>query len=202
VQVLGSRDRPTSSANIAGVPETNTAGEASFQCERNGIPFDAYMFSKTQMFGQPMGNVGAVWNADTSYFFVTPHGQRDETGALLSRIIGSVQIDQQWYAQQTRAAGASVAAASRRLDEAMATQAQTIRQSFGQAEADRASTQEEFGRLMSGFDEYQDASGGRHSVPYAQATNWYSNGIGQVVGTHGRSPGLQWAEMTRVPPGR
>jgi hypothetical protein len=93
VRMFASQPKPAASANIAGVPETNTAGEAFFQCERNGIPFDAYMFSKTQMFGQPTGNAGAVWNADTSYFFVTPHGQREETGALLAWIIGSVQIN-------------------------------------------------------------------------------------------------------------
>jgi hypothetical protein len=84
----------------------------------------------------------------------------------------------------------------------MAAQARSIRQSFFQGESDRAATPEELGRLISGVEAYQDAGGNRHSVPYAQATNWYTSGLGQVVDTQGRSPGLPWTGMTRVPPGR
>lgn len=63
--------------------------------------------------------------------------------------------------------------------------------------------QEEVTRLISGFDEYRTASGERTTVPYATATNWWSNDKGQIPGTQGpRSPRMDWQDMTRVPPGR
>jgi hypothetical protein len=62
--------------------------------------------------------------------------------------------------------------------------------------------QDEMHRLISGFDEYQTASGDRKSVPYAAATNWWTNGRGQTVGTQGQAGPAGFQEMTRVPAGR
>lgn len=204
VQVVKSREKPVPSTNIAGVPETTTAGEVVLRCQRNGVTYDAYMFSQTQMFGVPQSNVGAVWNADNSYFVVTPTGQLDEAGALLTRIVTSVRMDPEWVARQLQLAGASMAATAHRLDQALAAQAQSMRQSFGSPEADRAASQDEMDRLISGFDSYKDPAGNLHTVPYASdATGWYTNGLGAVLGTRtGQGPGPGWTPMTRVPPGQ
>jgi hypothetical protein len=204
VQVIESREKPAPATTIAGLPETRTAGEVVLRCERNGITYDAYMFSQTEMFGAPQGNVGAVWNADSSYFVVTPSGQLNEAGVLLTRIITSVRMDPQWVAQQLHAAGASVAATAHRLDQALAAQAQSMRQSFSSAEADRAASQDEMDRLISGFDSYKDSAGNLHTVPYpSDATGWYTNGLGGVAGTRtGQGAGPGWTPMTRVPTGQ
>ena len=202
VRVVRARDLPGSSTSIAGVPQTSTTGEVVFRCSRGGIAYDAYMLAQTKMIGVPQSAVGAIWDADTSYFMITPAGELDEAGALLSRIIGSVRMNPQWVSQQIRAAGASAAATADRLDRALAEQAQSLRRSFGAAEADRAASQEEMDRLISGFDTYRDSAGNLHTVPYASDnTGWYSNGLGRVAGTRtGQAPAPGWTPMSRVPP--
>ena len=202
VHVVRTRGFPSTSTGIAGVPQTSTGGEAVFHCSRRGVAYDAYMFALTRLTGLPQSAVGAIWDADSSYFLVTPAGELDEAGALLSRVIGSVRMNQQWVAQQIRAAGASAAATADRPDRALAEQAQSLRQSFGEAEADRAASQEEMDRLISGFDTYRDPAGNLHTVPYASGnTGWYSNGLGRVAGTRtGEAPGPGWVPMTRIPP--
>ena len=207
------RDKPPIQQNSAGVPISTTAGEAFFTCSRNGVNYEAYQFSLTQMFGQPIANVGAVWNADSSYFLVTPSNQLSEAGILLTKILGSVQMNPQWVAQQIRLAGASVQAAAHRLDEALAQQSQMMRQSMQQnaspsgatrgSSLDTASSQDEMDRLISGFDSYKDNSGNLYTVPYAsEATGWYTNGLGAVAGTRtGQGPAAGWSQMSRVPTG-
>ena len=202
VQVIGSRERPVAPTSAEGISQTNTSGEAFFSCEKNGHQYDGYMFSLSTMTGQPDQPGGAIWDADMSYFFATPHGNGMAAGALLSQIIQSVQMNPQWVDAQVGAAHSSMAATSRQMDQFLASESRVIAQSFRDTQAQQAQTQDEMHRLISGFDEYQTANGERKTVTYGAATNWWSSNQG-TVGTQGPlSPGAQYTPLTRVPLGQ
>ena len=71
-----------------------------------------------------------------------------------------------------------------------------------ETQRDARASQEEFGRLISGFDTYKTESGDTKSVPYATSTDWWSNSRGEVRGTQGplSPPGQDWSHMQRVKP--
>jgi hypothetical protein len=204
VRLTTTRNRPEAVTrppqSYAGVPTTAMAGDAFFTCERDGHKFEAYFFSQTNMTGDPQK--GAIWNAQNTFGFIAPEGRGMAAGIIVAHIIGSAKTDQAWLAQQLKVAGDVARATAVRADAQLAETAQSISSTFAQTQHDASATQEEFGRLISGFDEYQTASGDTKTVPYATASNWWSNSKGQTVGTQGpNAPGLDWQKMTRLPPG-
>lgn len=210
VKALLSRDRPDKAyrSSAYGLQFSGTAGDAFYTCERDGHGYEAYVFSSTELVGQPQV-AGGIWNAEYTYLFVTPQGQGMAAGAVLAHVVGSFRFDPKWLAAQLQvsrdAAGKAIADANARLDANAATMrstfAETPRESSAQKAA--AANQEEMGRLMSGFDRYETASGEKRDVPYGAATNWWSNGRGQVRGTQGpRAPSIDMQEMKRVPAGK
>jgi hypothetical protein len=196
VQVTGTQQMPWPADNV----HTKTAGEVFFACDKNGRQFDGYMFSVTALIGQPNG-IGQ-WNADTSLFFVTPHGNAANAGALAASIVASVQLNQQWTAQQMRVAGDYAQHAAQLMEQQLSNEANLIRQNFADNQLAQAQTADEWHRLMSGFDEYEDPNGNRHTVPYGP-DNWWINSRGQTTPTPGPlSPGSDWRGMKRVPLGQ
>jgi hypothetical protein len=203
VRLMTVRNRPEAVTHplqsYAGVPQTSTAGDAFFTCEKDGNKVEAYFFSQTNMTGNPQQ--GAIWNAQNTFGFMAPEGHGMAAGVIIAHIIGSAKTDQNWLAAQLKVAGEVARASAARADAVLDQTAQSINSTFAQTQRDANASQEEFGRLISGFDEYQTASGDTKSVPYAAAENWWSNSKGQVVGTQGPSaPGLDWQKMTRLPP--
>lgn len=214
VKLLGSRDRRDlsgQSINQYGVPQSVTAGEAFFACEKDGKKFDAYMYTQTEMTGTPQ--TSAVWNADNSWGFLTPEGQGMAAGIILSRIVASVRIDQNWLARQLQVSWQMAQHNMEVAIQTSAAQSRALQSTF--AEMDRrgaerhanvqhgaAQAQDEIGRLISGFDEYTTSTGDRKTVQYGAASNWWSDNRGQTLGTQSNlSPGYQWTPMTRVPLG-
>lgn len=203
IQTVGTRNRPDAvkvMPQSGGPPFHATAGEAFFTCQKDDHDLESYFFSQTELTGDQ--NFG-VWNADSTYGFVTPAGHGMAAGLFLSHIVGSVQIDQQWMAAQLKTSNQVV---QHVLDRANATQnanTSSLNQTFGETQQDASNAQAEFGRLISGFDEYQTASGEKKTVPYGAATNWWSTNRGATAGTNSNlSPGTQFTPMTRVPPGQ
>jgi len=177
VQLVNARHRadgsrpPTRAVN--GLTYSASAGEAFLTCEKEGHQFEAYVYAQTELTGQP--GTGGIW---------------------------SYRIDPRWMATQLKVsadlANHAIAQASAQLDANSTSIAGTF--SSDTAAAARAN-QDEMHRLISGFDEYQTAGGQRKTVPYAAATNWWSNGQGQTRGTQGPiGPGPGFGEMKRVSP--
>jgi hypothetical protein len=61
----------------------------------------------------------------------------------------------------------------------------SIRKAVSTRETRARASQEEIGRLISGFDTYKTDCGDTEYVPYAAATNWWSNSRSQTLGTQG-----------------
>jgi len=205
LKLVGSRDlpgrQPQPQAN--GLAQGATIGDAFFTCERDGHKLDGYVYSETEYTRQP--NVpGGVWDADNTYAFLTPDGNGAAAGIVLAHIVKSAQINQQWLAQQSRLSAELANHAIAQADARLSTNANNIDGTFANPSSqDIDQNQAEMERLISGFDEYETASGEHKTVPYAAATNWWSNGQGQIVGTQGPlSPGMTWQPMKRVPPGQ
>jgi hypothetical protein len=203
VRLTTTRSRPEAVTHppqsYAGVPTTAMAGDAFFTCEKGGHRFEAYFFSQTNMTGDPQK--GAIWNAQNTFGFIAPEGRGMAAGLIVAHIIGSARTDQAWLVRQLKVAGDIARATAVRADAQLAETARQINSTFAGTQREASVSQAEFGRLISGFDEYQTASGDTKTVPYATASNWWSNGTGQVVGTQGPgAPGLDWQKMTRVPP--
>jgi hypothetical protein len=206
LRLVSARDRPDGSRAPAraanGLTYSATAGEVFVTCERDGHRFEGYVYAQTELTGQP--GIGGIWNAEFTYMFLTPSGNGTAAGLVLSQIIRSYRVDPRWLAVQLKVsaqvADHAIAEASAQLDANSRTMTSTF--SSDTAAAGRAN-QDEMRRLISGFDEYQTTSGQRKTVPYATATNWWSNAKGQVLGTQGPiGPGGGFTEMKRVPPGR
>lgn len=182
-----------------GLTYSATAGDAFFTCERDGHRFEAYVYSQTALTGQP--GVGGIWNAEHTYMFLTPEGHGAAAGVVLSHIVKSGRVNPQWLATQLRLSDAeanrALTAASAQVDRDFAAMTST----FAADRAAASDNQAEMERLISGFDEYQTASGERRTVPYAAATNWWSKG-GQTVGTQGPLGPNGFQPMTRVPLGQ
>jgi hypothetical protein len=206
VQLVSSRARaegsrpPAQAAN--GLTYSASAGEAFLTCELRGHRFDAYVFAQTELTGQP--GIGGLWGAEHTYMFLTPHGNGVAAGLVLARIVGSFRMDPRWMAAQLKVsadiANHAIAEASAQLDANSTSMTGTF---ASDTSAAARANQDEMHRLLSGFDEYQTTGGERRSVPYATATNWWSNGQGQTLGTQGPfAPGPGFGEMKRVPPGR
>jgi hypothetical protein len=89
-------------------------------------------------------------------------------------------------------------------DASLANNAAMIDKTFSspsQTQHDARASQEEIGRLISGFDTYKTESGDTKTVPYAAATDWWSNSKGQTLGTQGpMAPGPDWNHIQRVNP--
>jgi hypothetical protein len=203
VRLATVRNRPEAVTNpqqsYAGVPQTATAGDAFFTCEKDGHRLEAYFFSQTNMTGNPQQ--GAIWNAQNTFGFLAPEGHGTAAGLIIAHIIGSAKTDQNWLAAQLKVAGEVARASAARADAVLDQTAQSINSTFIETQRDATVSQLEFGRLISGFDEYQTAGGETKTVPYAAANNWWSNSKGQTLGTQGpAAPGLDWQKMTRLPP--
>ena len=204
VRSIGSRNRPDKAyrSSAYGLQFSGTAGDAFFTCEKEGHKYEAYVFSVTELSAQP--NVpGGIWNADFTYLFATPEGHGAAAGVTLAHILSSFRFDQDWLARQLKVSRDSANKALAEANAKFDANAASMRSTFTGTNRDARASQEEFGRLISGFDEYQTAGGEKKYVPYAAATNWWSNDKGQTLGTQGPlSPGMNMQEMKRVPPGK
>jgi hypothetical protein len=204
VQLVASREhapvQPRPQPN--GLTQGATRGDAFFVCERSGHKLNGYVFSQTDYTGQA-GVPGGIWNADTTYSFLTPEGNGDAAGVVLTHIVQSVQINQQWLTSQMRLSDQMANQALTQASAQLSVNVSDMQGTFSDTAKAQQATQEEMHRLLSGFDEYETSTGERKSVPYAAATNWWSNARGQTLGTQGpNSPGIGFDPMTRVPSGK
>jgi hypothetical protein len=185
-----------------GLTQGSTAGDAFFTCEKGGHKLAGYVFSETQYTNQS-GVPGGIWNGDNTYAFLTPEGKGNEAGMVLTHIVKSVQINQQWLTKELRVSAELANHALAQANAQLSANPTSMQGTFSDTSKAAQATQEEMHRLLSGFDEYQTVSGERKSVPYAAATNWWTNNKGQAFGTQGPlSPGMNAQPMRRVPPGQ
>ena len=177
-----------------------SAGDAFFTAEREGHTYEVYVFAKTEITGDQNT---AVWNADNTFAFSTPEGHGMAAGLVVTHIVQSLRIDPQWLAKQLQVSGKLAQDALDAANASLANNTAMIDKTFSsaQTERDARASQEEIGRLISGFDTYKTESGDTKTVPYATATDWWSNGKGQTLGTQGPlAPGSDWNHMRRVNP--
>jgi len=185
-----------------GLTQGSTSGDAFFTCQRNGHRLNGYVFSRTEYTGQ-QGAAGGIWNADNTFSFLTPEGNGNAAGIVLTHIIQSVHLNQQWLTTQMRLSAQLADHAIAQAGAQLAANAKDMENTFSSDAKAQQDTQEEMHRVLSGFDEYETSTGERKTVPYAAAANWWSNSKGQVIGTQGpNSPSLDAQPMTRVPSGK
>lgn len=191
--------RPRWQRTPQGLVATSSSGEVFYTCFKNGHRMDAYTYSETVMTGGTTRS-GGIWNADLTDSFITPEGEGGAAGAILAHMVRSFRLDPRWFARQSRismqAANHALSVANAQLDE----EATSLNGTFSGTAKAAAANQEDFRRLISGFDEYQTTTGNLKSVPYAAAQHWWSNGS-STVGTQGPfAPGPNFQELRRVPP--
>jgi hypothetical protein len=205
VRLHGNRDQSGTLPRLppALPPFHVTAGDAFFTAERDGHKYEVYVLAKTEITGDQNS---AVWNADSTYAFSTPEGHGMAAGLIITHIVESVRIDPQWLSNQLRVSNQMAQQSIAAANASLATNSKMMSQTFtssssSQTQRDSRAAQEEIGRLISGFDTYKTESGDTKTVPYAAATNWWSNNQGQTIGTQGPlSPGMNWQGMHRVNP--
>jgi hypothetical protein len=203
IRLLGNRDQTAMLPRLppAFPPFHASAGDAFFTAEREGHTYEVYVFAKTEITGDQNT---AVWNADNTFAFSTPKGHGMAAGLVVTHIVQSLRIDPQWLTKQLQVSGKlaqdALDAANASLSNNTAMMDKTF-SSPSQTQRDARASQEEIGRLISGFDTYKTESGDTKTVPYAAATDWWSNSRGQTLGTQGPSaPGPSWNHMQRVNP--
>jgi hypothetical protein len=204
VRVVNGRERNDAGyapmVGAGGLTFSGSGGEAFFTCVKDGHNFDAYVFAMTELTHQP--NVpGGIWNAEHTYMFITPAGNGGAAGMVLMHMIKSFQIDGPWLATQLKISGDAANHAIAQANAQLGANSNTIGGTFADG-SPQAQTQDEWHRLISGFDTYQTAAGDQKTVPYATAQHWWSNGQGKVVGTQGSGGPKGFEEMQRTPLGR
>jgi len=99
----GSKARPDQSQAIDttyqqyGITTSIQAGEASFACKLGALPASGYVFAATEYV---QNQASALWDVKLLAGFVAAQQAAAGAAGLLSHMVGSFAIDQNWQAQQ------------------------------------------------------------------------------------------------------
>lgn len=96
VELKGTQPRqPKFSQSAVGGYTSSTAGEATFQCTRNGEQFAGYVYAETMLvkgaWGQP-----ANWYVTALGSYLAPVDQAQAAGAMLAHSAGTIAMNPEW----------------------------------------------------------------------------------------------------------
>jgi hypothetical protein len=106
VSVTGSRARTDVAQQLGSVATapgmSETFGDASFTCQRNGMQMSAYAFLGVTVLRT--SQVTALWYADSMVAFIAPAPVANAAANVLAPMVKSFAINPQWLARQTQTA--------------------------------------------------------------------------------------------------
>ena len=170
-------------------------GEATFGCEKGGLPMTAYVFASTTAIRT--GPQGGLWYPNVIEAFLVPAPVAGLAAGLLAHMVESVRFNPTWVARQSQ----TNMDVSRIATQTNAAISDSIMQGWHARGATMDRVMEEGSRTRLGIDVYADpATGTQYTVANSHHYYW-ANANGTVVGTDtATSPGAAFTRLTRVPP--
>ena len=116
VKVTANRARTDVNQQLAGIAGmSETYGDATFTCQRNGVAMSAYAFLGVTVLRTTA--VTALWYADNMVVFVAPAPVAIPAANVLAQMIKSFTVNPQWLARQSQTAAQVSQIATRINDE-------------------------------------------------------------------------------------
>jgi hypothetical protein len=170
-------------------------GEATFGCEKSGMPMTAYVFASTTAIRT--GPQGGLWYPDIIEAFLAPSPVAGLAAGLLAHMVKSVRLNPTWVARQSQ----TNVDVSRIAAQTNAAISDSIMHGWQARGATMDRVMEEGSRARLGIDVYADpATGTQYTVASSHQYYW-ANAGGTVVGTDtDTSPGAAFSRLNRVPP--
>lgn len=179
-----------------GVSMTTTAGELRYRCTRNGMPRDGYLFAATQFTRlQDVPGMPRLWHVPYLYAFEADQGRADEAGQLLSGMVASFQVSEQWASTQSQTA-LQTSRIVTRTNEAIG---QIVKATFESRNRVMSEISRRRSNAMVGAVDVVDASGDTMKVESGSNYYWINN-QGRIVGTDvAAAPSLDFRGLTVWP---
>lgn len=199
----GARALPQPSQQIgnafaaAGIRMSVSAGEAGFACTLHGAPGVGYVFAATNLVD--MQNGLAIWNVEPVAGFVASAQQASQAAALLSHVVESFKIEQNWAARQ----GQTTMAVSRIYSKTQQVVSQSIHDRFQNTSASQAHVWEGWDRSFKGQQPYLDPGTGKVHTLETCPYRW-TDGHGHFPCTNTDEPPFPYATKMipePLPPG-
>jgi len=199
IKVTNKNTRPDITRQIgslsASMGVSRDFGEATFACEKSGIPMTAYAFVSTTAIRT--GPQGGLWYADTIEAFLAPSPVAGLAAGLLAHMIKSARPSPAWVARQSQ----TNLDVSRIATQTNAAISDSIMHGWEAKGATDDRLREQRSREQLGIEVYADAATGtQYTVANTHPYNWVNAGD-TVVGTDtDTSPGPGFRRLNRVPP--
>lgn len=199
IKVTNNRPRPDAAQRLnplsAAMGIRRDYGEATFSCDKSGIPVTAYVFIGSTAI--PTGPGTGLWYADVIYAFLAPTPVAGVAASTLAHMIKSSRPNLQWVARQSKT-NMDVSRIATQTNNAISDMVMQGWQERG-AINDRVMAEGERTRL--GVDVYADPATGTQYEVFNKNQYYWANAAGTVVGTDtDTAPSSSFSRLNRVPP--
>ncbi|HKN00462.1 MAG TPA: hypothetical protein VJX23_08085 [Candidatus Binataceae bacterium] len=184
------------------------AGQANFSCTMRGGAANGYVFAGTELV---QTQASSLWDVKSLAGFVAVASRAGEASALLSHMVAYFAIDPGWAAQQAQT-NRIVEQTNQVVSNAIIQNGRMLSEESDRIfQAGQARSNEQFNavknydqKAVRGTSDYVNPDTG---TTYGNLDNGkahqYVNPSGQTLGTDSEnSPGSNWTELQRVPPGQ
>ena len=172
-----------------GVSLSLSAGEVAFTCRQNAQPMSGYYFAGTQL-------TQTIWRVEHLCGFLAFLPRAAEAQAVLHHIIGSSQVNPQWYAMQQ-----GITASTSRI---VARTSEAISNIINETYWNRQAVMDEISRRRSnvtlGVEDVIDPLTGRQIKIESGSEYYWIDHRGTIVGTQTDTrPNLDFRQLIRLP---
>lgn len=173
----------------ARLPITYVAGDVAFSGFRDNVLNRGYCFAGGIVATNPPAYPGAlvaprIWTIDRLYFYLAPAAQEATALAVLKQMVGTLQVDLNWAAGQSRVAGAT----SRISTQAQNEISQMISSTYAYRSGVTANAMRVQSNMMLGQTDLRDPATGEIWKVNAGHNRYWKLGTGEIVGTAGQLP--------------
>lgn len=180
--------------------ENSTAGQVTYKCDSPDGQRVAYAYARTNP-GQ------GLWTVTLLASFLAPANDVATARSILLHGTQTFKVDPQWAQKQAQEDAYGLQyqrARQQRRMEALGQQVQQFEQqmaamrnqvsAFEQGQARQAKQVDEFDQALRGVTPTVDPYGNEREVWTGPYSNYYKNGVGDVVNSNG-SPGAGWTQL-------
>ena len=218
VQMSRNQARPSETQSLAaayaafGVRVSVKAGEAEFTCAfPDGSKAFSYIFASTE-FAQTQ--ITGLWDVKIFTGYIADQNKAAIANSILQKVVQSFAINPNWVARQQQTdqqTSALVARSNPITTRAIAQRGKTLSETSdiivkggearSRARDNAAANYDEF--AVRGTSTYEDPTTGDRQTLDNNYQHQYTNSQGQTLSTDSpSSPGVDWRELNRVPPGQ
>ncbi len=196
VQMEQARERRELFKQLPSIGVTTTGGDVRFRGQRGGSECEGYVMAATSLMAL-QGQEGGVWHVQSLVSYVAPRGRSAVANAAVAGMLGSIQMNPRWVAQQRQASAETY----RQVKETNDYIAGLFRETREQQQQVRDRQQREFGDYIRGVVRLRDTETGE--VFEGKAGNNYYWRVRQsdtLIGSdlHTPPPNIDLSEMEQV----